>query len=460
MIDPVLIPFPSVAQPDPDPVVITGVGIGASLGSSREKVWQAIQQGRSGIRLTTAEDRIGSLRLPCGMVDWLPKDSKTLKAIRLAEHAAGEALQDADIDWTKIDRGRFACSVAAQFGDIGYMYLSPEEKPFGHGTRYEGWEEEFLPSSVSDSVANTYGLHGPRLCFATACSTGIVSMHAAARMIQADQADLALAGASDAIAEIVLTSFYRMGVLAQGDNPAEVCRPFDRNRGGFVMGEGAALMVLERRSHAMARGATIYAEIAASQLLCQAHHVTSLEQDCNTLEELIRRTVNKAGWSHRGPQYINAHGTGTQQNDRSELRAIRAALGTQADQIVASSNKAVLGHLINAAGSIELALTVLAMRDGYAPPTMHLNDPEPDGSIDCLAQYGVKLEMDRALKLSQAFGGHLAGMALRRCVVQEFQRAPVPLCADARLRSATKSGRSNSAQSAGYHDADQERRAA
>lgn len=435
------LPFPKLAHhrrpvAQTDPVVISGVGIVASLGSNREAVWQAIQTGRSGVRLTRESDNVGRLRLPCAMADCLPvnpSEASSLKSIRLCRVAAGEALDDADIDWRTIDRGRFACSVAAQFGDIGYMYLSAAERAADASTISHAWHNEFLPSSVSDSIAGEFGLHGPRLCYATACASGVVSLLAAARMIEEDQADMALAGASDAVTEIILTSFYRMGVLAEGDDPAKACRPFDKSRAGFVMGEGAALMVLERRSHAMARGAKIYAEIAAGQMLCQAHHVTSLEDDCSTLDQLIRRTVHKAGWE-QGPQYINAHGTGTKQNDLSELKAIRSALGPAADHVVASSNKAVLGHLINAAGSIELALTTLAMRDHFAPPTMHLEDQERDGEIDCLGGYGVEMKVDRALKLSQAFGGHLVAVALNRPRYASSARSAMPLVAGARVR--------------------------
>ena len=427
----------AVSAPAHDPVVISGVGIAASLGANRESVWQAIQLGRSGVRLTRESDGVGQLRLPCAMADCLPENDNqahSLKSIRLGLTAAAEALDDADIDWRSIDRGRFACSIAAQFGDIGYLYLSPEEQAADPASLAHAWHNQFLPSSISGAVASEFGLQGPRLCYATACASGVVSLLAAARMIEEDQADMALAGAADAVTEIILASFYRMGVLAQGEDPATSCRPFDRNRAGFVMGEGAALMVLERRSHAVARGAKIYAEIAAGQMLCQAHHVTSLEDDCATLDQLIRRTVTKAGWKELGPQYINAHGTGTKQNDLSELRAIRSALGPQADDVVASSNKAVLGHLINAAGSIELALTTLAMRDGFAPPTMHLQQPESDGNIDCLAEYGVKMPIDRALKLSQAFGGHLVAVALNRPQDARSARAPVPLVSGARVR--------------------------
>ena len=419
-----------------DPVVISGIGIAASLGATREANWQAIQLGRSGVRLTRPSDGVGTLRIPCAMADWLPAVDSSLKSIRLCRAAASEALDDADIDFRRVDRGRFATSVSAQFGDIGYLYLSEEDRHKDPQLLEHAWHREFLPSSISNAIGEELGLHGPRLCYATACATGIVSLLAAARMIEEDQADMALAGAADSVAELVLASFNRMGVLAQEGDPATACRPFDCDRQGFVIGEGSAMMVLEKRSHAMERGARIYAEIAAGQMLCQAHHVTSLEDDSETLEYLIQRTLKKAGWEDCGPQYINAHGTGTKQNDLSELRAIRGALGPLADSVVASSNKAVLGHLVNAAGSIELALTALAMRDGYAPPTMNLHNQESDGHIDCLAEYGVTMQIDRSLKLSQAFGGHLGAVALNRPQDANLARAPQPLISGVRVRSA------------------------
>lgn len=194
------------------------------------------------------------------------------------------------------------------------------------------------------------------------------------------------------------------------------------------------MLVLEKRSTAIARGAKIYAELAAYQTLCQAHHVTGLDGEAETLIHLIRTLTRKAGWEEIGPQYINAHGTGTEQNDRSELTAVRAAFGDSADGIIMSSTKGVLGHLINAAGSVELALTAMALRDGYAPPTMHLTSPETTGNIDCLAQWGEQKQLDRALKLSLAFGGHLVGVALRRCPMTDHQRPNHALDAQARVR--------------------------
>lgn len=420
-----LLPFPQRAVPDEDPVVITGVGIASCLGSSRESIWQQIQCGKSGVRRTVPEDGFGQLNKPCGIIDWLPSDSHTLKSIQLTGHASTEALSDAGIPWEDIDRERFACSISAQFGDISFLY--PQANP--------QWFNQLMPSTASALIGNLFDLRGPRLCHTTACASGLVSTLCGARMIQAGQADFALCGAADAITELIYASFNRMGVLADSGDPATACKPFDRDRNGFVLGEGAAMMVLERRSHAMARNAKIYAEIASHQTLCQAHHVTGLDGDANALKELVERLVSRAGWDYLGPQYINAHGTGTEQNDRCELQAIRSALGDKADEVMVSSNKAVLGHLVNAAGSIELAITALAMRDGYVPPTMHLKAPESIGNIDCMPCCGAGSEIDRALKLSLAFGGHLVGIALRRCPFEIHQRQPQALHQQALLRS-------------------------
>ncbi len=439
---PVILRFPDRVSPEEDPIVITGVGIASSLGSSRESVWQNIQIGKSGIRRTNASDGVGDLQLPCGMVDWLPEGSQSLKSIQLTQHAAAEALGDATIDWKKVDRQRFACSVSAQFGDIGYLFMPEGERDSKPLDEYKHrWWEEFLPSTPSHLIGNQFQLYGPRLCHTTACASGLISTIVAARMIRDDQADFALCGAGDAVTKLVYAAFARMGVLADDDDPTSACRPFDKHRNGFVIGEGAAMMVLEKRSTAVARGARIYAELAGAQMLNQAHHVTGLDGDAGPMEALIERLVYKAGWDYLGPQYINAHGTGTEQNDRCELQAIRTALKNRADNVLVSSNKAVLGHLINAAGSIELALTAMALRDGFVPPTMHLQSPETVGQIDCMPNLGAKVEIDRAIKLSLAFGGHLVGVALRRCPMAEHQRPAIDLHPQALVREQKKAVR-------------------
>jgi 3-oxoacyl-(acyl-carrier-protein) synthase len=180
------------------------------------------------------------------------------------------------------------------------------------------------------------------------------------------------------------------------------------------MGEGGAMFVLERRSHAQARGAEIYAEIGAGRLLATAHHVTTLDVESDTLAHLITETLRTAGLGPADIGYINVHGTATQQNDLVEARAIRRAMGRAADKLCASATKSILGHLINAAGSVELAITALAMRDGFVPPTLNLLRPDPECDLDCIPLVGRKVPIVCALKLSVAFGGTLAAVVLKR----------------------------------------------
>ncbi|MFO0941247.1 MAG: beta-ketoacyl synthase N-terminal-like domain-containing protein [Pirellulales bacterium] len=211
---PLIYRFPQ-SHVDEDPVVISGIGLATSIGKDRESVWRALQTGQSGIRHTNSSDGFGDLRLPCGMVDWLGPNSRRLKSVALTDLVADEAIADANIDWSQVDRQRFACSISTQFGDIGYTYLDPavrDQDPYPESL--PKWWQEFLPCSAAGITGRRLGLYGPRLCHATACASGLISTIIAARMIQDDQADFALCGAADMVHELVLASFNRMGVLA------------------------------------------------------------------------------------------------------------------------------------------------------------------------------------------------------------------------------------------------------
>jgi 3-oxoacyl-(acyl-carrier-protein) synthase len=288
------------------------------------------------------------------------------------------------------------------------------------------WWTQWFPSTACATVASDYDLRGPRLSNSTACASGTIAILRAVRAIQDDQCDLALAGSSEAIHPLFAAGFHNMRVLADHADPAQACRPFDVNRTGFVMGEGAAMFVLERLSHARRRGAPIYAEILGGRLLTDAHHVTSLYEGSENLTELIRGTLRTAGLSPRDIAYVNAHGTGTRQNDVIETRGIRSAFGRAASSVCVSATKSMLGHLVNASGSVELAITTLALRDGFAPPTLNLTDPDPECDLDCIPLVGRVRPLEHALKLSIAFGGHLAAVVLRRWPGAEA-RAALPL---------------------------------
>ena len=392
-----------------DRVVITGIGMVTAVGQDRESTWQAVRDGISGVRLLDDRPGIPPGRMLGATVEHTPT-TQGLPDIPLALRAAAEALDDCRIDESHIDPSRFGCSIAANFGDTPHVHWRRRE---ALGTT-SLWAEQWIPMSVNAIVARLMKLHGPRLCCTSACASGTIATLNAARTIQDGQCDMALAGATQTLHPLLAAGFHNMRVLACHENPAQACRPFDSKRSGFVMGEGSAMLVLERLEHAQARRAPIYAEIVGGRMLCDAHHVTDLNVDSTALSRLIEETL----WnSHLAPgdvNYINAHGTGTLQNDVMEVRGIRTAFGAAAESLCISSTKSVLGHLLNAAGSVELAITALALRDGFAPPTANLTDPDPECNLDCIPLVGRSRQFEHALKLSIAFGGHLAAVALRR----------------------------------------------
>jgi len=336
-----------------------------------------------------------------------------LKVLALSEIAASEALADASVDFLRVDLERFACSMNSHVGDGGWDDEQGGLEDPSDPARVAWWRQ-FLPNTAGAELANRYRLGGPRLTYSTACASSLVSVLSAVRMIQDGQCDIAIAGGADAIDPLFAAGFRKMKVLANDIDPKRACRPFDRNRHGFVLGEGAAMLVIERLSHAHRRGARIYAEIVSCTSLAEAHHVTDLNTESEAISRLISSTIKKAGLSPNDIGYINAHGTGTVQNDLVEMRGIRDALGTAADYVSVSSTKSMLGHMVNAAGGVELAITVLAMRDGFAPPTVNLTDPDPELTFDCLPLVGRRNQFQHALKLSLAFGGHLVAIGLSR----------------------------------------------
>lgn len=395
---------------DDEPVVITGLGMVASTGDDRESVWRSVREGTSNIRRLRSLPGIPDDKL-IGATCELGDLQGQLKTLPLALRAADEAVADAQVRWPDIDYSRFGCSISAHMGDTRALIERAGGPALPEGAC---WWDQWLPNTACWTVAHRYGLGGPRTSYSTACASSLVCFLSAVRSIRDGQCDIAIAGGADSIDPLFAAGFYQMGVLAEHEDPNQACRPFDRARTGFVMGEGAAMLVVERLSHALARGAKIYAVVRAEQSFAQAHHVTGLDTESESLVRLIRRTLDRGQISPDALGYINAHGTGTELNDLAELKGIRQALGAAADQVCVSSTKSVLGHMVNAAGAAELAVTVLALRDGFAPPTINLTDPDPACTFDCVPLIGRTRKFQHALKVAVAFGGHLVGIALSR----------------------------------------------
>lgn len=392
-----------------DPVVITGVGLVTSLGMDREAVWDAVRRGESGVKPVQGVAGLPDGLIPAAMVPHAKDLPSHERAIEFSRLAATQAMEDAGFHPLTIDRERFGCAISGVATDLYVLANLAKEHKRPH-PRSIGW----LPNKSSVDVANHFGLYGPRLCHAAACASGTVEIRAAVRAIQDGQCDVCLAGSGDAIHPLSAAGFRQMRVLASHDDPTQACRPFDAQRNGFVIGEGGAILVLERLSHALDRGAKIYAEILATKLFSEGLHVTQLDTNAPTLTYAIKSALKAADLAPGDIEYINAHGTGTEQNDLSEANGIRNALGRAADSIPVSASKSMLGHLVNAAGSTEMALTALALRDGFMPPTVNLTNPDPRCRIEHLPLVGRSGKPQIAMKLSVAFGGHIAVMILRR----------------------------------------------
>jgi len=405
-----------------EPVVITGIGLITAIGNTREEVWKALREGRCGIRRVDDIEFFRGEPLLAAPVDlgavpgW--QDTGALKAVQFAQIAAREAIRDAGFDVTRFDQSsynadRIACAIAGHMGDPRWTHGGGIPKTAAE-LGVHPWHEQFRPDTACTVVAREMGVYGPRICYATACASSLIAVLSAVRAIRSGAADAAICGGGEGIDPMMAAGFKRMRALATGDDPLKACRPFDRNRTGFVLGEGGGVLFIERLSHALRRNARIYAEIGGGKVVAQAHHVTGVDAECDALEHLVGQTLAQSNLDPDAIEYINAHGTGTQQNDSAEIRGLRRALGSAADKASVSSTKSMTGHLVNAAGGLELAITALTLRDGYTPPTINLHDPDPDCDMDCLPLTGRQRRCQHALKISIAFGGHLAAIALRR----------------------------------------------
>jgi 3-oxoacyl-[acyl-carrier-protein] synthase II len=406
-------------------VVVTGLGAVTPVGNSVPETWQAVREGRSGIAAITRFDpkRLDT-RIAGEVKGFDPLrviEKKEVKKLDLflqyALVAGAEAVEDARIDFSQVDPVRAGCLVGSGIGGIlailDWHRVLLEKGP-GRISPF------FIPSLIvnmaSGQLSIRYKLKGPNSAVVTACATGNHAIGDACRIIQRGEADLMVAGGAEAIlAELPLAGFCAMKAMStRNDEPARASRPFDAGRDGFVPGEGAGIVVLESLDHARRRGARIYAEVVGYGMTADAYHMTAPDPDGDGAARAMAATLHDGGLAPTDVGYINAHGTSTPYNDKTETLAIKRIFGEHAARLAISSTKSMIGHLLGAAGGVEAVVTILAVHHGILPPTINYETPDPECDLDYVPNVARPAQVEVALSNGFGFGGTNATLAFRR----------------------------------------------
>jgi 3-oxoacyl-[acyl-carrier-protein] synthase II len=417
-------------------VVVTGLGMVTPLGSGVEHTWSRLIAGDSGAGpITTFETSDLACRIACtvplgdgsdGTFDpdaWMePKEQRKVDPfIVFAMAAAGQALDDAGWHPTSYeDQCATGVMIGSGIGGIGGIYDASVTLKDKGPRRISPF---FIPGRIinmaSGQVSIAHGLKGPNSAVVTACSTGTHAIGDAARLIMLGDADVMVAGGAESpVDRLSIAGFAACRALSTGfnDTPTKASRPYDKARDGFVMGEGAGVVVLEEYEHAKARGAKIYAEVVGYGMSGDAYHITSPSPDGDGAFRCMTAAVKRAGIDPGAIDYINAHGTSTPMGDELELRAVERLLGASAQGVAMSSTKSAVGHLLGAAGAIEAIFSILAIRDGVIPPTLNLDDPSVETALDLVPHEAKRKRVDIALSNSFGFGGTNASLVMRRAM--------------------------------------------
>ncbi|HTR17692.1 MAG TPA: beta-ketoacyl-ACP synthase II [Acetobacteraceae bacterium] len=414
-------------------VVVTGMGIVSPLGVGVNHVWKRLINGGSGISAIQSFDTADlpakvAGQVPAGtreeggftLSEWVPvKEQKKMdRFIHLGIAAASEAV--ADSGWApEDDEGRNATGVMIGSG-IGGLQTIYDASVLVHEGKARRLSPFFIPSALinlaSGHISIKYGFKGPNHSVVTACATGVHAIGDAARLIMFGDADVMVAGGAEAtVCQLGIAGFCASRALstAFNDEPARASRPWDRDRDGFVMGEGAGVLVLEEYEHARRRGAKIYAEVAGYGLSGDAHHITAPAEGHDGAYRAMKGALRNSGITIDQIQYVNAHGTSTPLGDDLELEAVERLFGDHARNIAMSSTKSATGHLLGAAGAIEAIFCILAVRDGVVPPTLNLDNPSRESVIDRVAHTAQERKVTVALSNSFGFGGTNASVLFR-----------------------------------------------
>ena len=404
-------------------VAITGLGAVTPLGLDAGTTWEAAVAGRSGIGFIESFDASGYPVRIAGEVKGFdasalvpPKEARRMdRNVLLALAAAHEAWNDAGLEG--VDRSRAGILVGSAIGGIATIAREQQVLAERGPDRVSPF---FLPSALVDTasgqIAIQLGLRGTNFAPVSACATGSTAIGEGAASIARGQADVVLAGGTEAaITPLVLAGFCAMrGLVAEDEDPTRASRPFDATRAGFVMSEGACVLVLEELESASARGATLYAEVLGYGASNDAHHLAQPEPEALGVAAMISSALESAGITPERVGYVNAHGTSTPLGDLAETRALKHVFGEHASRLAVSSTKSVTGHCFGAAGAVEAMMCVLALRHGILPPTINYRNPDPECDLDYVPNEARRVEVDVALSNAMGLGGHNACVLLGR----------------------------------------------
>lgn len=407
-----------------DRIVITGMGTVNPLGLSVDESWKNVSSGVSGVGpITMFDSSVLQVHIAAELKGFKPEDFMDAKEARrrdrfeqMAIAAVKEALADSGLDTSK-NPGRIGAIISSAIGGLQSLQDAVLTNHTEGPRRVSPFMIPMLMANGGAGMAAIeFGLQGPCFSVASACASGADGIGTALMMLRAGMIDAAVTGASEAtITSTGVAAFDRVGAMSRKNDKYDMTpQPFDKNRDGLVMGEGAAILVIERESDAKKRGANIYAELAGYGATADAFHVTAPHEHGAGGAAAIRMALESAKANLEDVGYINAHGTGTSLNDQAETRAIKAAFGERAYQIPISSTKSMTGHMMGATGALEAIFCVKAIREGVLPPTIHYETPDPECDLDYIPNKPREAKIDLAISNAFGFGGHNAVLAVRR----------------------------------------------
>jgi 3-oxoacyl-[acyl-carrier-protein] synthase II len=406
-------------------VVVTGIGLVTPLGNDLPTTWRGVVEGQSAVRhIQNFDPSDLEVQIAAEVLNFDPAPYMDRKEVRrndrfvhYAMAATRQALNDAEFQITDENRDDVGVVIGSGIGGLqacedqfrSLFERGPERiSPF--------FITMFITDIAAGYVSMAIGARGPNFATVSACATGANAIGEAAEMIRRGDAIAMVAGGAEAaVMPLSISAFANMRALSRhNDDPAHASRPFDAERDGFVMGEGAGVLLLEEREHAMTRGARIYAELAGYASTADAYHVTEPAPGGSGLARAIKRALVKSELNPDDVDYINAHGTGTPYNDKNETAAVKTAFGDHAHKLGMSSTKSMIGHTLGAAGGIEAAITAMAVQNGIMPPTINLTHPDPECDLDYVPNEARETDVNVALSNSMGFGGHNAVLVFRR----------------------------------------------